>query len=421
MGKPTLLIALIGCLVAAGAATASPRDDHVKFQSSMKAGADALARKDFAAARWDYADALKLAPQHPTAIYRLALADTLLGNTKEAAVLLHRIADMGLQLPLSFDTSFAALKNRDAIKAEIARNTTADCDCVKVFDGLSRPFIAEGIAFDTRRSRLLVSSVYQRKIVAIADGRMRDFTAALPAGLSPFSITLDFKRDRAWVSAASLMQSRGATAAQRDHSSLLAFDLCSGKLVASIAGPKDTALGDTALGFDGTVYVTDSKGGVYRLKSDGKMLEPVATGLSSAQGIAISMDNRTALVADYALGLMRLDLTNGKLAPVIVLDTVTTLGMDGLAALPDGSFAATQNGIAPARIVRFRLSPDWSRVMRFDVVARNAPQIADPSLLTAVGKDVYAVGISQWASFDEDKTEPVRPVHGFKIVRLSLP
>jgi len=400
---------------------AAPRDDHTRFQTLMTAGADAITKKNFAAAKKNYSEALRLAPQHPTAIYRLALANASLGNAKAATTLLYRIAAMGLQVPASFDTSFAALKNRDIVKAKIARNTAAHCDCTKVFDGPRQPFIAEGIAFDPRGDLFLVSSVYQRRIVTIADGRMHDFTAPLPDGLSPFSITLDSRHGLIWVSAASLAQSHGATAVQRGHSALLAYDLRYGALVARIPGPSNTDLGDTALAPDGTVYATDSRrGGVYRLRPGSTKLEPVTTGLSSAQGIAISNDGRTAVVADYALGLMRLDLATGKLASVAVPDTVTTLGIDGLAMLPDGAFAATQNGIAPARVVHFRLTPDWSQVTQFDVVARNAPQIGDPSLLAVAGKNIYAIGVSQWASFDDDKTEPVRPVPSFKIVRLSL-
>src|SRR5262249_27254967 len=147
-------------------------------------------------------------------------------------------------------------------------------------------------------------------------------------------ITLDSGRNRIWVSAASLPQSHGATAAQRGHSALLAVGLKDGALIANIAGPPGTDLGDTTLAPDGTVYVTDSRsGGVYRLHAGSSKLETVTTGLSSAQGIAVSPDNRVALVADYALGLMRLDLATGRLAPVAVPDSVTTLGIDGVAAL----------------------------------------------------------------------------------------
>jgi sugar lactone lactonase YvrE len=422
-GRPLTAATIIAAIAFASCAIAGPREGLAQFQSRMGDGAKAIVRKDFAGARKSYGDALRLMPQHPTAIYRLASADASLGKTAEAFTLLHRLAAMGLQLPASFDASFEALKAHPeflTLKKEVARHTATLCLCTTIFDGPGKPFIAEGIAFDPGRHRLLISSVYQREIAVIAGDSMQDFSGPLPAGLSPFSITIDSKRDRVWVSASSLAQSHGATAAQRGHSALLALRLNDGAFVANIAGPSGTDLGDTALAPDGTVYVTDSRsGGVYRLKAGGTKLEPVTTGLSSAQGIAISRDNRTALIADYALGLMRLDLSTGKLTAIAVPDLVTTLGIDGLAALIDGSFVATQNGIAPARIVRFRLSSDWSRVAKFDVVARNAASIADPSLLAVSGNDVYVVGVSQWASFDEDVSEPVRPVPAFRIVRLS--
>lgn len=423
LGRHLTQATIIAVIAFASCASAAPRDDLARFQSRMCDGAEAITQKNFAGARQSYSDALRLMPQHPTAIYRLALADASLGKPAEAFTLLHRVAAMGLQLPKSFDTGFAALKAHPeftALKKKMARNAATLCVCKTVFNGPKLPFIAEGIVFDPRRKRFLISSVYQRQIFVIAGNAMQGFSAPFPAGLSPFSISLDSKRDRVWVSGASLAQSHGATTAQRGHSALIAVRLSNGALVANIAGPSGTDLGDTALAPDGTVYVTDSRsGGVYRLKAGGAKLEPVTIGLSSAQGIAISRDNRTALVADYALGLMRLDLSTGKIVAIAVPDAVTTLGIDGLAVLSDGSFVGTQNGIAPTRIVRFRLSPDWSRVARFDVVARNAPSVADPSLLAVSGKDIYVVGVSQWASFDDEKSEPARPVSAFRIVQLG--
>jgi sugar lactone lactonase YvrE len=417
-----LLAAIVACTL--GGAAAAPRDDLAAAQIHMRDGAQAIAKGDYAQASRNYGDALKIAPQHPTAIYRLAVANASLGNSGRALALLRRLAAMGLQMPASFDASFAALKgDREfaELRKDMALNTAPLCACVTVFDGPRKPVIAEGIAFDQRGQRLLVASVYRRRIVTIANGVMKDLGATLPAGLSPFSLTLDPGRNLVWVSAASLAQSHDATPAERGHSALLAYSLRDGALKASVAGPPNTDLGDAALATDGTVYVTDSRsGGVYRLKVGRSKLEPVTTGLSSAQGVTVSPDNHTALVADYALGLIRLDLATGELRPIAVPDTVTTLGIDGLAPLADGSFVATQNGIAPPRVVHFRLSPDWSHVTRFDVIARNAPPISDPSLLTASGKDIYVVGISQWASFDGDKTEPVRPLPGFRIVRLAL-
>ena len=69
------------------------------------------------------------------------------------------------------------------------------------------------------------------------------------------------------------------------------------------------------------------------------------------------------------MGLMRADPQDGALTAVKVPANVTTLGIDGLVRLADGSFIATQNGFAYARIVRFRLTSGWSRLLSLTVIA----------------------------------------------------
>jgi hypothetical protein len=40
--------------------------------------------------------------------------------------------------------------------------------------------------------------------------------------------------------------------------------------------------------------------------------------------------------------------------------------------------------------------------------------------VAAVGNEAYVIGVSQWASFDDTKPLPVRPVASWRIVRLNL-
>jgi hypothetical protein len=141
---------------------------------------------------------------------------------------------------------------------------------------------------------------------------------------------------------------------------------------------------------------------------------------SSPQGMVVSADGRKLLVADYTAGLQVLDLDSGEVVNVAVPPGVTTLGMDGLVQLPNGSFAATQNGIRPNRVVTFRLSRDWMRLESFNAVARATVDMSDVSLLSPDGNDVLVVGTSQWDSFGEDPM-PSKPPKPWRVVRVSLP
>jgi streptogramin lyase len=289
-----------------------------------------------------------------------------------------------------------------------------------VYQGGTAPFIAEGIAHDTARNRILIAGIYTRSIVAIGDAQAVDFIASLPDGISPFALAI--AGQTLWVAGGVTPQGNSNAP---PLAALLSFDLATGRLQRTYKETSGSvkAFGDIALGHDGTVYLSDGDGGsIYRLRPGADLLERIGAGgqLLAPQGMVERPDGKMLLVADYALGLVRLDLMTGEIAAVTVPKDATTLVIDGLAQLDGRKFVATQNGIQPARIVRFTLNADWSAITRFEVIARAAPEIADPSLIVADGDGVLLVGVGQWASFDADKPQPVRPLASYRIVRLAL-
>ncbi len=211
------------------------------------------------------------------------------------------------------------------------------------------------------------------------------------------------------------------------NAALLAFDITSGALRSRYNAPSYAAhrsFSDLTFAPDGTAYVSDAvEGSIFRLPPGADALEQVAEAqrFKSPQGMVVSADGRTLLVADYVAGLQRLDIATGALDQVAVPASITTLGIDGLVQLPDGSFAATQNSLAPNRVVHFRLSKDWSRLVSFSVVARASPDVSDMALLTPDGNDILAIGVSQWSSFDENSPAPARPLKNWRITRVTIP
>ncbi|HEX3810371.1 MAG TPA: hypothetical protein VHW02_11810 [Rhizomicrobium sp.] len=398
-----------------------------QFASAAQAGSDAYKKGDYAAAEAAFRTALAHGPQRGAALFYVAASAAHRDDTPAALAFLNRYAAMGMHTDLDAEPAFAILEplpGYAALKARLAANAAPLCLCKTVFTGSRQPFIAEGLARDSGDGRLFVGGVHARRILVIVNGIASDFVTTLPQGYSPFGMVADDARKTLWVSAAAVAQGAGATNAQQGHSALLAFDLSSGALRATYPAPTDTkyALGDIALASDGAVYLTDSlQSALFALRAGGKSLERIGPvkSFSSAQGIAISKDGRTALIADYEMGLLLVDLNSGVSRPVSVSSDQTTIGIDGLVRFGDGSFIATQNGLKSPRIVRLRLSANWSKLTSLEVIAANAPQIADMSLVTADGAGgVYTVGGSQWASFDDGKPDAVRPLPAWSIVRL---
>ena len=96
-----------------------------------------------------------------------------------------------------------------------------------------------------------------------------------------------------------------------------------------------------------------------------------------------------------------MDLAARTIVPVPAADDVTALGIDGL-YLVDGSLIAIQNGIAPHRVVRLRLSEAGDRITGSEVLDRAHPRHEEPTLGVVVGRDLYYVANSQYERFGQD-------------------
>jgi hypothetical protein len=292
----------------------------------------------------------------------------------------------------------------------------APCPCSDFFVGDPAPFIAEGIARDTVSGRVFVAGVASRRIVAIRDGKARDFVR-LPDDYSPFGIAV--AKQTLWVTAAMVAQGVG----HDGPSALIAFDL-GGKIIGTYPAPGEGrhALGDLTIAPDGAVYVSDGlDGSLYVLPPGGSALTRLGPQklFKSPQGMAVSADGKSLLVVDYALGLTKLDLATAAFTPLKILDGVNVKGIDGLARLPDGSFLASQNGTKQPHILRLTLSPDWSELLSADLIAADDAAVADPSLVMADDSGAYVVGVSQWNSFGATQT-PTKPLQPWRIVKLKL-
>lgn len=292
----------------------------------------------------------------------------------------------------------------------------APCPCSDFFVGQAQPFIAEGIARDAATGRIFIASVASRRIVAIQNGRARDF-ARLPDDYSPFGIAV--ANHTLWVTAAVVAQGAG----HDGPSALIAFDP-GGKVMGNYPVPDEGrhVLNDLTIAPGGTVYTSDAlDGSLYVLAPGGHELTRLGPRklFKSPQGMALSADGKSLLVVDYALGLTKLDLATASFVPLKIPDGINVKGIDGLARLPDGAFLASQNGTKEPHILRLTLSPDWSELLTQDVIAAADPAVADPSLVLADESGAYVVGVSQWNSFGATQT-PIKPLQPWRIVKLTL-
>jgi hypothetical protein len=193
-----------------------------------------------------------------------------------------------------------------------------------------------------------------------------------------------------------------------------------------LADGREHALGDMALGADGTVYVSDGLGGgVYRIEPEAKaqlaLLVPAGL-LRSPQTPVPLPDGRRLLVPDYSRGIAVIDLKRpGAMAWLAHDPGLALYGIDGL-YLRGQELIAIQNGTVPERLLLLRLDPGFTRVTSWSVLLARAAGLGDPTHGFVAGRQFQFIANSGWDRVDEHgQLDPAAAAENPAIWGIELP
>lgn len=252
--------------------------------------------------------------------------------------------------------------------------------------------LIEGVAWDSWRRRLFVTSVVGRELIH-TDGETWWTVPGLDAG-SLAGVAIDTPRRRLWVASRSDDRSADHQTAFRG---LIGIDLDTLRPVARIPVEGEGAPADIAVGADGTVYTVDPVGGtVWRLGlGDGALTVLVPPGrIRSPQGLVPSDDRRRLYVADYAYGITIVDTRDGSVRPLDSAVPTMLDGIDGMASYR-GGLIAIQNGTNPFRILHLTLDRSGERIVRAQVIESGHPEWGEPTLGYVMGRAFLYVANGQ--------------------------
>lgn len=368
--------------------------------------------------------ALQLRPTHPALVYNLAAAKALTGDTSGAVSLLGRLADWGLTYDPAADTDFVALQGVPAFEAardRLAANGRPAGQASAAFQLADPELLAESLAFDSSTGAFFVGSVRRRSVLRVnRDGGVAPFVPPGAGGMAaPLGMVADPVRRALWIATSVVPESEtGADSAT--GSEVREYDLDTGALRRILAVPDSAmAAGDLALDGTGGVLVSDWRGGaLLRASSDG-LVEVLPPGsLGSPQGIVVSRDGSVAWIADYSLGLVRVDLRTRTVRSVPA--PTTLLGSDAL--LRAGSdLIVVQNGVEPRRVLRLRLDRGGERVDSVRVLLAAHPEFADPTGAVVVGGAVYLIANGQWSRFAGGRVSEPASLTPPVVLRIPIP
>jgi hypothetical protein len=426
--RPTWIVALLAALASAPAGVEGQLAEQVAESRRFEQAAMQAARDgDHAAYLASIREAAALRPHHPYLVYRLADALVLTGDASGALAALERVAEMGIAVSPGQEPDFAPLRGRpdfDAVLRRFERNATPVGRAEKAFRIAEDAFLPEGLAHDPRDGTFYVASVHRRLVARVRGDGSHELLAVDPV-LSPMGMVFDGARGLLWVAASAVAEGADADSTRLGTAALLALDPGTGRRVGTWSAPEDGnphLFGDLALGPDGSLVVSDSRTpGVYRLAGPEDDLRAVRLSqpLLSPQGVAFTEEGDAVFLADYALGVVRIDLATGAVAGLDTPPDRTLLGLDGLYRVGSRTLVGVQNGVAPTRVVRLALAPGGRSVEDVTTLEAAHPLHDDPTLGVVVGDDFYYVANGQWAKFADD-ADADTPVTKPTILRLEL-
>ncbi|OLF80680.1 hypothetical protein AWH62_14345 [Maricaulis sp. W15] len=430
--KASALAASLACLLtlptfAQDESPAAPTPQSIALEMFSEAGR-ALRAGDTESARRLMQAALDLKPAHPAVLRALVTIATRAGRADDGFEALDNIVAAGLTFEPAAET-ITLLEAADndrltAVRAALTANA-APTGSGEIIARIDRPdALIEGVAVDIETDRIFASSVAQREILML-EPFARDepiVFADREDGLwSVFGLFVDDRTRMLWAASGTVDQTP-LDEGEAGGTALFAFDLMTGELYRRYTIDGAVQMADFVVR-DGTAYVSDSQAPrVYRLDSVSGDLEVLSEDprFVSLQGVALA---RGALyVADYSMGIWRIDLTDGS-ATLVRASEISLIGIDGLRQTRDGRLVAVRNGARPHQVMAIDLDPTGVEVANVEVLLRGHPAMSgetEPTLVDLADGRAWLVANAAWPLFPADGSEPAETRPSTAIVEIDL-
>ena len=356
---------------------------------------NSIEAKDYAKLRDALIALQPLMPGNPRVAYRLAVTAAKLGDPNTAIAGLRNLAATGLVFDIAADDDFTSIRDTKEFH-EIAKHFNANKNPTArgtlAYTLAPKDLIPEDIAYDPKNKRFFISSVRR--------GEILDRTGKLfaKAPWSVFALAIDAPRRVLWATIAWIPHCDQCANGEDGDTALLAYDLDSGALKQRIVSPSKGLLGDMIISRHGDLYISEGRNGaVFRLPqgaSSMQRLDPPRE-FPSPQTPALSADEKTLYVPDYARGIAAINLSTRAVRWLQPAATIALSGIDGFYLYRD-FFLALQNGTTPPRLIRFSVD-----LRKQQILEANHPALGEPTHGVIVGNDFYFLANTGWGEYEE--------------------
>ena len=338
-------------------------------------------------------------PDHPAALFNLAIDEATIGENAKALSHLEKMsqAHSGLDPAGGAARSFKDIAHDPrfvALVEQVRKENPPVVHATVAYTLRERDLAPEGVAYDPVDKFFYVSSISKHKIVRLApDGSSTDFKSSGQDGLGEtLGMKVDAKRRYLWVTSDAF-----AGDPKGSRFALYQYDLGTGALrfKHAAANGAEGFLNDVALNSKGEAFTTNtSTGEVFRASPDrdGLDLFLPRDSVGQANGIALSPGDKILFVAGW-IGVARVDVATKQFKLLSKPLNISDAGLDGL-YFYKGALVGIQNpDLHPSRVVRYVLNPQWDAITSAEVLETYSPLSELPTTGT-----MSAIRSTSWAT-----------------------
>ncbi|MFY0599402.1 MAG: hypothetical protein JXR03_07000 [Cyclobacteriaceae bacterium] len=373
-----------------------------------KAGMTSYERADYQSFLTNMQKADSFRAFYPPIIYNIAAGYALTGNEKKAAHYLKIFLTFNSVADFQTDSDFQSIKSSDAFQSLITLQNQLSQEISKsqISNTISGVNHIEAIAINETNGDLFLGDVWDRKVYKSSneDGlqTLLDFKD-YPDLYSVMGLDFDEKSKTLWICSAALPQTQGFEKSLEGSSSIFSIDLRKNSVHHHGTFTSKNTFGDLIVSKKGVVYVSDGASNtIYWLdrKNQLSVFADLSQSTYNLQGLALSEDESTMFISDYALGIIKLDMKSKQSVSLSFEKGIPFKGIDGLYYQNEKLFAI-QNGAKPIRIVQLHLNQNQTRVIDYKILDQNMKYLNEPTQ-GFLRKDRFIyLSNSAWAAYDD--------------------
>jgi hypothetical protein len=347
-------------------------------------------------------------PNYPAVVYNLAGSYALTGELDKSVEILNKYILMDASQDFSKDSDFDALRDNEGFKSIVAKQEklTANIPIDQALEWTVLASHPESITYSKKEKAFYIGGVRDGGIWKIEEGKSPLLWA--PSEKDSWSVMgLEISQDNKflWACTAAMENFEGYTPENQGFSSVLKYDLKSGKCISKYPLAGGHIFGDLVMDSKGNVYVSDGTANIlYTVNEKSKELEifiDLSSSVFNLQGLTLNDDETALYISDYIDGIYKIDLVTKKVTKLkIESDEVLLKGIDGLYFI-NNSLIGLHNGNTPNRVVKYPLNNTSDAIIGKEVISQ-AGVLGEPTQGVFVNGTFLYITNSPWAAYDKD-------------------